>query len=299
MGGPVIQVFRSRNRFTNAQGGTLVLTSPAAASVPFTINAHASQSGDLVLIQESGGADRLRYDSSYRLWMLGLGAPSVASPSGHLFEGRWNDSAQHYAGSYRNYHASGTVRLQFLNDTAKGGYLIAGGGSAASPSGIVANKFGIVGSSANVFIYTPAAGEVIQFYPEGTTVKYTFAASLLTLGDAVDIGINATTGTKIGQSTSKIGAYGTTPVVRPAAYTQTYATATRTHAARTAAALTHAVGTADGTVDDVGGAFNQTTLNNNFKELTDQIGKLVTDLANTASVVNQMLDDDQLIGWKQ
>jgi predicted RecA/RadA family phage recombinase len=33
-------------------------------------------------------------------------------------------------------------------------------------------------------------------------------------------------------------------------------------------ALTHAVGTADNTVDDVGGSFNQTTLNNNFKELT-------------------------------
>lgn len=33
-------------------------------------------------------------------------------------------------------------------------------------------------------------------------------------------------------------------------------------------ALTHAVGTADGTVADVGGAFNQTTLNDNFKELT-------------------------------
>jgi len=36
-------------------------------------------------------------------------------------------------------------------------------------------------------------------------------------------------------------------------------------------ALTHAVGTADNTVDDVGGAFNQTTLNNNFKELTAQL----------------------------
>jgi predicted RecA/RadA family phage recombinase len=33
-------------------------------------------------------------------------------------------------------------------------------------------------------------------------------------------------------------------------------------------ALTHAVGTADNTVADVGAAFNQTTLNDNFKELT-------------------------------
>ncbi len=42
-------------------------------------------------------------------------------------------------------------------------------------------------------------------------------------------------------------------------------------AATNTTALTHAVGTADATVDDVGGAFNQTTLNNNFKELTTQL----------------------------
>lgn len=35
--------------------------------------------------------------------------------------------------------------------------------------------------------------------------------------------------------------------------------------------LTHAVGTADGTVDDVGAAFNQATLNNNFREITDTL----------------------------
>ena len=44
-------------------------------------------------------------------------------------------------------------------------------------------------------------------------------------------------------------------------------------------ALTHAVGTADNTVDDVGGAFNQTTLNNNFKELT------TAQAANRAAIV--------------
>jgi hypothetical protein len=39
-------------------------------------------------------------------------------------------------------------------------------------------------------------------------------------------------------------------------------------------ALVHAVGTADGTVDDVGGTFNQTTLNNNFKEITTELTKI-------------------------
>lgn len=44
-------------------------------------------------------------------------------------------------------------------------------------------------------------------------------------------------------------------------------------------ALTHSFGTADNTVDDVGGAFNQTTLNNNFKELT------TAQAANRAAIV--------------
>jgi hypothetical protein len=41
-------------------------------------------------------------------------------------------------------------------------------------------------------------------------------------------------------------------------------------------ALTHAVGTADGTVADVGGAFNQGTLNDNFKEITTKLASIRT-----------------------
>lgn len=40
-------------------------------------------------------------------------------------------------------------------------------------------------------------------------------------------------------------------------------------------ALTHAVGTADGTVADVGGAFNQATLNDNFKELSSRTNAIL------------------------
>lgn len=88
-------------------------------------------------------------------------------------------------------------------------------------------------------------------------------------------------------------------IVRPVerkAYTQTYATADRTHANPTTAALTHAVGIADNTVDDVGAAFNQTTLNNNFKELTTQIAALVADLADAKQVINALIDDLQAAG---
>lgn len=45
-------------------------------------------------------------------------------------------------------------------------------------------------------------------------------------------------------------------------------------------AITHGFGTYDGTVADVGAAFNQTTLNNNFRDVTDTVNSLRTQLVN-------------------
>lgn len=45
--------------------------------------------------------------------------------------------------------------------------------------------------------------------------------------------------------------------------------------AATIAALTVSVGTGDDTIADVGGAFNQTTLNNNFRDLADKYNLLL------------------------
>ena len=49
-------------------------------------------------------------------------------------------------------------------------------------------------------------------------------------------------------------------------------------------ALTVSVGTADGVVADVGSAFNQATLNNNFRDLADKINQLRTALVNLGLV---------------
>lgn len=40
-------------------------------------------------------------------------------------------------------------------------------------------------------------------------------------------------------------------------------------------ALTAATGTPSDTIADVGGAFNQTTLNNNFKSLADKVNAVI------------------------
>lgn len=108
-----------------------------------------------------------------------------------------------------------------------------------------------------------------------------------------------------------------TPATRPSAYTQTYSTATKTVAAVTSntitdstggsvsttalaaqtlpTALTHAVGTADATVDDVGGAFNQTTLNNNFKEVTTTFTAILAQLTALRNAIATLAAESALV----
>lgn len=120
-------------------------------------------------------------------------------------------------------------------------------------------------------------------------------ASGVTLADATDVTINATTGSKIGQSGSKIGFYGAAPVVQRSAYTQTYATADRTHAAPTASTLTLADGV--GTTDNTIGAITaDASVVAAVQELADEVNKLVADLADVKQLVNSVIDDLQALG---
>jgi hypothetical protein len=101
-----------------------------------------------------------------------------------------------------------------------------------------------------------------------------------------------------------LGFYSVAPVTRPAAYTQTYATTTRTHSNLTSATLTDSSGgTANTTVAavDATGANLTTnaTINDNFADLTAQINALRVDLTNAKNLLNQVLDDLQANGLLQ
>ncbi len=80
-------------------------------------------------------------------------------------------------------------------------------------------------------------------------------------------------------------------------YTQTFTTATRTVPNATAAALTNANGTADGTFQDVTASPTQTTVNNNFQECSTQINALIVDVAELRKVVTAIIDDLQKYGF--
>jgi hypothetical protein len=70
---------------------------------------------------------------------------------------------------------------------------------------------------------------------------------------------------------------------RPERGTTSYAHVQRDHGSVQAAIadLINANGTADGTIADVGGAFNQATLNNNFRDLSDKLNVVIAALRAT------------------
>lgn len=50
--------------------------------------------------------------------------------------------------------------------------------------------------------------------------------------------------------------------------------------------LTHSVGTADDTVADVGGSFNQTTLNNDLRDLSAKINAILVALRDAGVIAS-------------
>lgn len=140
----------------------------------------------------------------------------------------------------------------------------------------------------------------------GTTVggsgKHYTTSTALTMVDGINIAVGTSTGTKIATATGqKLGFWNATPVVQPSAYTQTFSTADRTHAARTATTLTdNTAGTANTTLqalsDGTTYANDVAAIRNNFADLAAAVNALIADLADTAGVVNALVDDHQALG---
>ena len=111
----------------------------------------------------------------------------------------------------------------------------------------------------------------------------------ITLTAASNVVLDATTGTKIGTAaTQKLGFYNTTPVVQPTAYTQTFATADKTHAARTSSA----VATDAATQATPYGYATQAQAD----AIITAINAVRADLADTAQLLNSVIDDLQALG---
>jgi hypothetical protein len=120
-------------------------------------------------------------------------------------------------------------------------------------------------------------GLTIGGYSAGTTtiapwLSFTSAgdasfAGSITLADATNLVVNATTGTKIGTATTqKLAFWNSTPVIQPASANQTVITDSTTGS------------TADTTIVDAGAAYSQGTVNDNFAKVTKLLNQLRADL---------------------
>jgi hypothetical protein len=169
-------------------------------------------------------------------------------------------------------------------------------------------------ASANTVTISPSGGDTIEGFggwglapneaitleSDGTTswkraLTAVFAGA--TLVDATDLVIGTGTGSKLGQSGSKLGFFGVTPVARPSAYTQTYATADKTHANPTSVNLTGIASSSTGSaLAEPSVSYTQAEMQQNFRRIQDQHNALVTDLADVKQIVNSVIDDLQALG---
>ena len=116
----------------------------------------------------------------------------------------------------------------------------------------------------------------------------TFTGNITFTGTIVT---DTTTGLRIGGSgTQKLGFFGVTPVVRPSAFTQTYSTASKTHAN-----VTQLAAPAGGTGTAAGG---WSTAANRDLAITS-INAARNDIANIKQVLNALIDDLQAEGLIQ
>lgn len=188
-------------------------------------------------------------------------------------------------------NATAASRVLFQTSTANSATNVG-----ALPSGTgVAGAFTAFGSS------DPAASAWMQIATiAGTDTRvvsgHTGASylPLLFFNNGVEQMRIATTGPIIGTATNQVGFYGSAGVVKPAAYTQTYATATRTHANPTATTVTNAFGSQDGTYQDT--SATSAAIANNFQECATKINQLIVDIANIKQVLNAVVDDHQAMG---
>lgn len=115
----------------------------------------------------------------------------------------------------------------------------------------------------------------------------------VTIADAKNIVVGTTTGTKIGTAaTQKIGFWNVTPVVRPAAFVQTYSTAATTVPNATAVAPAT---TAASTAAAAAGYGTKTQAN----AVALGVKTLVDDVLALKKVITKIIDDGQAVGFFQ
>jgi hypothetical protein len=212
---------------------------------------------------------------------------------------------QYSAGATVSASATISARTGYLFNDATGagslGGLQVGFATAALTKGATNIGFQAAKASTAAFDFSGSDGTIptgIRFFDSSSTIHRS-ASGVITLTGKLYVTGEIEIDGNLNHDGSNIGFFNVPPVARPSAYTQTFSTADKTHATRTAGALTLAVGSSDGTLQDGTGTYSQTIFNNNFQDVVTAYNALRADLADTAALVNAIIDDLQALGLFQ
>lgn len=261
----------------------------------------------------AGSTPALLSSSGSFVGLRGNTYSAVATQRGNVFIGAGNPSTPTSAEGVIGFYTGATaLRVLIPNDrdgfefgSARDTNLYRGGASTLKTddqfdSAVeIQARAGAAGVATVIGARGPAAqggmsiGSDINLYRE--------AADILATDDKLHVVLELEVDGALNHDGSTVGFYGVTPVARPDAYTQTYSTATRTHANPTATALTSNGVSANNVLVDVAttGIADPSKINANFDDVADEINKLIDDVANIKQVVNSVIDDDQSQGLKQ
>lgn len=143
-------------------------------------------------------------------------------------------------------------------------------------------------ANANAMNFETATGGSYLFRTNANT-RVTIDVNGITLADNRMIVLGTASGSMLGTgATQKLGFWGATPGVRPSFILQTYATADKTHAARTATA----VATTAATQTTPYGYSTQAQAD----DIITQLNALRVDQLDTAQLLNAVIDDFQTMG---
>lgn len=154
----------------------------------------------------------------------------------------------------------------------------------------MADALSIKDSATDIIVFATTTGTpVVTVTPISTFTGIVTINGGITMGDAKNIALNTTTGTKIGTATSqKLGFFNATPIVQCSAYTQTYDTANKTIAAPTCATM----GDLAATQNTGWGASTEA----GFDKITAAVDELIADNLDLRQAITAIIDDLQALG---
>lgn len=191
---------------------------------------------------------------------------------------------------------TGVVRIYPRDDTSHGHVNIDCEAQLGSNNYFSNVTFKKIGQNTTLEVPDPEQATAAFVLTTGTQSiggSLTFTNGFIVSGSSVqlnDISIitGITTGTKLATDTDqKLGFWGKTPITRPSAYTQTYATADKTHADLTSSSVAAA-----GTQTDPWGFASQAA----FDSVINGYNALRADLTDLKQLVNSVIDDLQAMG---